>query len=86
MHEEGPGADQTHITFYNVEEGRQLVQTGRAEEAPQACQALGVGQQVPLTIARIRHGAELVEGERPAVQAGALLAEEDGGAQRYPDK
>ena len=40
-----------------------------------------IKQWVALAVAGIGHGAELVNGERLAVQAGTLLAEEDRRAQ-----
>jgi len=44
-------------------------------------QTVFVGQQSTRCIAGVRHGAELVDGEGPPVQAGASLAEENWQAQ-----
>ena len=81
LHPQGPRADEAHLAAEDVPELGELVQAGAAQGAAQGREALGIGQQVPLGIAGARHGAELEHSEGLAVQAGAHLAEEDGGAE-----
>ena len=86
LHQQRAWTHQAHVTFEHVEELRQLIQAGGAQEAPKAGEALLVGQQVTIGIAQVAHGAELVESEQLAVQAGALLAEDHRPAEEEPDK
>lgn len=66
------------LAAQHVPRVQQFVQEGGAQEAAKTGQPIPVGQQVALCIRGIGHGAELDEGERLTVQAGPLLAEEDG--------
>ena len=78
--------DQAHLAFEDVEELGQFIQAGGAQEAPEAGEALLVGEQVTLGITQVAHGAEFVEFEDPTVQPGALLAENHRPAEEKPDE
>ena len=77
---------QAHLAFEDVEEFGEFIQAGGAQEAPEAGEALLVGEQVALGITQVAHGAEFVEFEDPAVQPGACLTEEHRPAEEDPDK
>jgi len=76
LHQQGPRADEAHLTAQNVNQGRQLVDGGGAQPAAQGCEALGIWKESPAGIAGAGHGAELQEPEGPAAVTGALLAEQ----------
>ena len=76
LHQQRARTDQAHVAFEDVEEFGEFIQAGGAQEAPEAGEALLVGQQAAIGVAQVAHGAEFVELEDPAVQPGARLAEE----------
>ena len=80
LHEQGARADQGHVADEDVPDLGQLVDGRGADEAPDARQALLVGQEVALGVALVGHGLELHYAEDFAVFAGALLEEEGAGA------
>ncbi len=53
---------------------------------PKGGQTLGVRQQVPVWPAAVRHRPEFIGDERSTFVAGALLEEQDGGAEENPDQ
>src|SRR5207247_3315985 len=61
---EGTGADRAHVTAQHVDELRQLVETGGAEHAPDACDTA------------VSHRAEFEDCERPSFFAEAYLSKE----------
>lgn len=77
---------QAHLTFENIEQFGQLIQAGRAQEAPEGREALFVGEQAAIGIAQIAHAAEFVEFKDAAVQPGARLVEEHRPAEEDPDQ
>ena len=78
LHQQGARPHQAHVTLQHIEQPRQFVQAGAAQEKTKARQTFRIGQQIALGVAGVGHGAELVDGEEFAVQTGSLLAEEDG--------
>ena len=76
----GSRADQAHVTAQDVEQLRQLVQRGPAQDAPDRAQPVVVGD-VPvglrLGLVERPQGAELHQLEGHAVAADAFLAEDD---------
>ncbi len=85
LHQQRARTHQAHIAFKHIEEFRQLIQAGGAQEAPEAGEALLVGQQLTIGVAQVAHAAELVEPEEPTMQAWALLAEDHRPAEEEPD-
>ena len=75
-HELGPGPDYGHVALEDVEEFGQFVEAGGAEELAVGVQPHVVGEQVPLRVALVGHGAELDEPEYPFALARAGLREE----------
>lgn len=75
-HELGPGSDYGHVALEDVEEFGELVEAGGAEELAVGVQAHVVGEQVPLRVTLVGHGAELDELENLFVKAGARLRKE----------
>lgn len=86
LHEERPWPDEAHFPFEDVPQFGQFVEAGGAEEAAEGGQAVGIGQELAVGIPLVGHGAEFDEGEGAAVVAGALLGEEDGGAEAEADE
>ena len=75
-HELGPRPDYGHVALEDVEEFGQLVEAGGAEELAVGVQPHVVGEQVPLRVLLVGHGAELDEPEYPFALARAGLREE----------
>ena len=75
--EQGARTHQAHLSLEDIDEFRQFIQAGGAQEAPETGKALPVGQRVALMVKRVAHAAELVEFEDAAVQPGSRLAEDD---------
>ena len=65
-----------HVALEDVEEFGQLVEAGGAEELAVGVQPHFVGEQVPLRVTLVGHGAELDEPEYPFALARAGLREE----------
>ncbi len=84
--EEGARTNKTHLPFEDIDQFRKLIQAGGAQEAPEAGEALLIGEQVALCVTRVAHGAEFVEAEYAAVQPGARLAEDHRPAEEDADK
>lgn len=76
----GPGSHQAHVAQEHVDELRQLVELVSAEEpAYPGYPGIVLGGGCPAQLIGIdHHGPELENAERPAVQADALAAVEDG--------
>ena len=68
-----PRADERHLADEDVEELRQLVQPAAAEKATANGQAVCVGDAAAIGVVGSRHGAELIEAERPPGEARPLL-------------
>ena len=75
-HELGPGPDYGHVALEDVEKFGELVEAGGAEELAVGVQPHVVGEQVPLRVTLVGHGAELDEPEYPFALARAGLREE----------
>ena len=75
-HELRPGPDYGHVAPQDVEEFRQLVEAGAAEEPAVGGEPLVVGEEVARAVALVGHGAELDEPEDALALAGAGLGEE----------
>ena len=75
-HELGPGPDYGHVALEDVEEFGEFVEAGGAEELAVGVQPHVVGEQVPLRVTLVGHGAELDEPEYPFAHARAGLREE----------
>ena len=76
FHQQRPGPDYGHVALEDVEQFRQLVEAGGAEELAVGVQPHVVGEQVPLCVTLVGHGAELDEPEYPFALARAGLREE----------
>ena len=76
FHQQGPGPDYGHVALEDVEQFGQLVEAGGAEELAVGVQPHVVGEQVPLRVTLVGHGAELDEPEYPFALARAGLREE----------
>ena len=86
FHQQRARPDQAHVALEDVEQFGEFVEAGGAQEFAEGGQALVVGEQVPLRVALVGHGAELVHGERFTMHAGPGLAEEHGSAVFDPHK
>ena len=75
-HKLGPGPDYGHVALEDVEEFGEFVEAGGAEELAVGVQPHVVGEQVPLRVTLVGHGAELDEPEYPFALARAGLREE----------
>ena len=75
-HELRPRPDYGHVAPQDVEEFREFVEAGAAEELAVLGQAHVVGEQVAFLVALVGHGAELDELEDAFALAGAGLGEE----------
>jgi hypothetical protein len=72
-----PRADQRHLAAQDVDELRQLIQAGHAQDSAQVGQPYIAAPSLPHDSSDFLHvhGAEIVNQERAPVQAGADLAE-----------
>ena len=70
------GPDYGHVALEDVEQFGQFVEAGGAEELAVGVQPHVVGEQVPLRVTLVGHGAELDKLEYFLVLAGAKLREE----------
>ena len=75
-HELGPRPDYGHVALEDVEEFGQFVEAGGAEELAVGVQPHVVGEQVPLRVTLVGHGAELDELEDFFIFTGARLRKE----------
>ena len=75
-HKLRPRPDYGHVALEDVEQLGEFVEAGGAEKLAVGVQAHVVGEQVPLGVALVSHGAELDELEDFLVLAGAGLREE----------
>ncbi len=75
-HKLRPRPDDGHVALEDVEEFGQFVEAGGAEELAVGVQPHVVGEQVPLRVTLVGHGAELDKLEYFLVLAGAKLREE----------
>lgn len=75
-HELGSRPDYGHVALEDVEEFREFVEAGAAEELAVGVQPHVVGEQVPLRVTLVGHGAELDKIEDFLILAGARLREE----------
>ena len=75
-HQLGPGPDYGHVALEDVDELGQLVEAGGAQELAVGVQSHVVGEQVPLRVTLVGHGAELDEPEYLFALARAGLREE----------
>lgn len=76
FHQQWSRPDYGHVALEDVEEFGEFVEAGRAEELAVGVQAHVVGEQVPLRVTLVGHGAELDEPEYPFALARAGLREE----------
>src|SRR5450631_1587529 len=74
-HHQRTGADQAQVSANDVPKRGQLVQTGCSKPETEGGHPRGVIDQAPLRV-DVRHGAELDQLERLAVQSGASMSEE----------
>lgn len=85
LHHQRPRADEGHVAPEHVEQLWQLIQTGRPEPEAKGREPPIIRQEAALVIMRARnHCAKLEHRKRSAVEAGALLTEEDGPAELDP--
>lgn len=84
LHQQGARPDQAHVSLQDVEQLWKLIHAGAAQESPERGEALLIGQETAICIARIGHCAELEQDEGSAVKSGALLTEENGGTKPDP--
>src|SRR5262249_27145276 len=64
----------------------ELIEAEPAEERAERRHPFVVGERPTGRVARVAHGAELVDLEDAAAEAGAFLAKEDRRAERGPDR
>ena len=86
FHEERPRADEAHLPAQDVDELRQLVEAGPAEEPAQAGEAFLVRKKAAFFIPVLGHGAEFKHDKGFAVQTGPHLAESTRPAHGEADK
>ena len=85
-HQLRPRSDDAHIPFENIKGLRQLIQACGPQGPPKGCQPHIIGQQIPLLVPGIGHGAELIELENLLVLPGPGLGKEHRGTQLDPDQ
>src|SRR5437016_14097960 len=75
----GPGPDQAHVTGKDVEELRQLVDAGAAQQRTERRRAgvPGLGEAWTVLFRAVPHGAELEQPERLANEGGGHLPGQD---------
>lgn len=71
----GTGTDEAHVSQQDVDEFRQFIQGGAAQQRSQEGGALFVRQQVSVRVPRIFHGFEFDDMEGRKAAANALLEE-----------
>ena len=76
FHQKRPRPYHGHVALENVEKFGEFVEAGGAEELAVGVQAYVVGEQVPLRVTLVGHGAELDEPEYPFALARAGLRKE----------
>ena len=81
FHSQRSWADEAHFALEDIPEFGEFVEAGFAEECTEGRETLGIRQEVAVGVTCISHGAELHQLKRLAMQPGALLPEEDRGAQ-----
>ena len=76
FHQQGPRPDYGHVALEDVEQFRELIKASGAEELAVGVQPHVVGEQVPLCVTLVGHGAELDQFEDFLVFARTRLSEE----------
>src|SRR5512132_2275878 len=77
LHQKRTWPDEAHFATEHVDQLWQFIEARASKEAAEPAEALGIGEETPHRIPGIAHGAEFVDHERPAMQTGALLLEND---------
>jgi hypothetical protein len=73
LHQQRSGADQAHISSYDVYQFGKLIEAGLSQEAPKSGKTLLIRQQLALLVSLISHCAEFKQCEGLAVPAGPHL-------------
>lgn len=76
FNQERPRSNHSHVALEDVEQFGKLVEAGGAEELAVGVQPHVVGEQVPLGVTLVGHGAELDELEDFLVKTRARLCKE----------
>ena len=77
FHQEGPRADETHISLENVQEFREFIQAGTAHQLAESRESICVGQELPIGSTGIGHRSEFIQDKRLTVKPGAFLHEQE---------
>ena len=77
LHEEGPRADEAHISLENVQEFRKFIQAGAAHQLAESRESIRVGQELPIGSAGIGHRAEFIQGKGLSAKPGAFMHEQE---------
>ena len=77
-----PWPDEAHLASEDLEKLRQLVEPEAAQQMTDLARSLVRRDTAPVSVVGRRHGAELVEPERIAANAGALLPEHQAAGRR----
>jgi hypothetical protein len=80
LHQQGPRANKTHLSTQDVEKSREFIDGGTTQPATKWSEPLGVRHEFTIVIAVVCHRTELKQAKGLSSVAGALLAENHGGA------
>lgn len=75
LHQEGPRADEAHISLENVQEFREFIQAGAAHQLAESRESFRVGQELPIGSSGIGHRAEFIQSKGLSAKPGAFMHE-----------
>lgn len=76
FHQEGPRADEAHISLENVQEFREFIQAGAAHQLAESRESICVGQELPIGSAGIGHRPEFIQGKGLTMKPGPFVHEQ----------
>ena len=77
LHEEGPRADEAHISLENVQEFRKFIQAGAAHQLAESRESIRVGQELPIGSSGTGHRPEFIQGKGLTMKPGPFLHEQE---------
>lgn len=77
LHQEGPRANEAHISLENVQKFREFIQAGAPHQLPKLRESIRIGQELPIGSACIGHRAEFIQGKGLSAKPRAFMHEQE---------